>query len=94
MFISLRPIHEVLDGMARAVIISKWLRSSAYKYIHRYMLSSKRACLTSSFECEPILKEGSRPVQHLEDVVTSDSDDSISLEETGPLEALLVNEGS
>ena len=52
------------------------------------MLSSKRACLTS-FECEPILNEGSHPVQHLEDV-TSDSDDSISLEETGPVEALLA----
>ena len=54
------------------------------------MLNSKRACLTSSFECEPILNEDSRPVPHLEDVVTSDSDDSISLEEPGPVEALLA----
>ena len=41
----------------------------------------KRAFLTSSSECEPILNEDSRPVTHLEDVVTFDSDDSISLEE-------------
>ena len=40
------------------------------------MLSSKRTCLTSSIECEPILNEDSHPVPHLEDVVISDSDDS------------------
>ena len=42
-----------------------------------------------SFECEPILNEHSRPA-YLEDVVTSDSDDSISLEEPGHVEALLA----
>ena len=46
--------------------------------IRSSMLSSKRACLTSSFECEPILNEDSRPVPHLEDVVTSYSDNSTS----------------
>ena len=52
------------------------------------MLSFKRAFLTSSSECEPILNEDSHLVTHLEDVVTFDSDDSISLEGPSCVEAL------
>ena len=49
--------------------------------IQSFMLRFKRASLRYSFECEPILNEDRRPVPHLEDVVISDSGDSISLEE-------------
>ena len=37
-----------------------------------------------------MINEDSRPVPHLEDVVTSDSDHSVSLEESSCVEAALL----